>query len=282
MITVITPTYNRAELVQRTIRSVQDQTFKDWQYIIVDDGSTDYTEDAIQPYLEDKRITYVKKQNSGQADSLNVGASYAKGEFIVFLDSDDEAFPEWLKIVSENLKSDTGILSVGAIRKFFDGTEILEGMNIFHLFGKAWHLKFTCGSLFIRRSIFEAVKGYDTSLNSNIQTDLGYRLLTYMRTTEYNPVVVDDYLVQINVHMGERIRTNWNRRREGGMRFLQKHYDFLSQNDKKEISNIYAAIAFSCYKLKRRKESVGLLMKAIKHNPMRGINYLRVVRYAIS
>lgn len=282
MITVITPTYNRAELVQATIKSVLAQSYTDWELVLVDDGSTDNTEEAIQLFLSDKRISYHKKHNSGQADSLNYGVARAKGEFIVFLDSDDEAYPNWLETVVKEITPELGVLSVGAIRKFSDGSTIEEGMNVFHLFGESIKLKFTCGSFFIRKEVFDAVGGYDISLNSNIQTDLGYRILAHLRKVNLHYKVVPGYLMQINVHLGERIRTNWNRRREGGMKFLKKHYDFLYQYDKKEISNIYAAIAFSSHKLKLKKEAVGLLLKAIQHNPFRFINYLRVVRYAIS
>ena len=117
MISIITPTYNRALLVQTTIKSILAQTFTDWELIIVDDGSTDNTEEAIQHFLTDPRISYVKKSNSGQAASLNVGVSHAKGEFITFLDSDDEAYPEWLSTVTREMKSDTGIACSCAIRK---------------------------------------------------------------------------------------------------------------------------------------------------------------------
>ena len=281
MISIITPTYNREVLVQTTIKSIQDQTFTDWELIIVDDGSTDNTEQILKPYLQDSRINYVKKENSGQAHSLNVGVSHAKGEFIVFLDSDDEAYPNWLQTVSDNLKDDTGILCVGAIRKFPDGTTIEEDMNVFRLFGKVWKLKFTCGSLFIRRNIFNAIGGYDAGLKANIQTDLGYRLLSHLRNTNLKPVVLHEYLMQINAHDGERIRNNWKKRKEGSVQFINKHYRFIRENDPKEIANIYSSIAFSSYKLKERAESVRYLIKAIKHNPVRWVNYVRIFKYGL-
>jgi glycosyltransferase involved in cell wall biosynthesis len=282
MISIITPTYNREDLVQVTIKSIQAQTFTDWELIIVDDGSTDNTENILKPYLAaDKRIKYVKKANSGQAPSLNVGVSHASREFIVFLDSDDEAFPNWLSTVTANLKEDTGILCVGAIRKFPDGTTIEEGMNEFRLFGKVWKLKFTCGSLFIRRTVFLEIGGYDAELRANIQTDLGYRLLSYLRTTNLKPVVLKEYLMQINAHDGERIRNNWKKRKEGSVQFINKHYRFIYENDRKEIANIYSSIAFSSYKLKERAESVKFLLKAIKHNPVRWVNYIRIFKYGL-
>jgi glycosyltransferase involved in cell wall biosynthesis len=281
MITIITPTYNREILLQNTIRSILAQSYKDWELIIVDDGSTDGTGQAIQPFLTDKRIRYMKKHNSGQADSLNYGVMQAKGDFITFLDSDDEAYPNWLEVVSGNIKADTGILCSGAIRKFANGAMHQEGMSRFRFFGKTYHLKFTCGSLFIRREIFNAINGYDASLSANIQTDLGYRLLTYLRQSSFLPVVVEEYLVQINIHEGERIRTNWKKRREGGIQFIKKHYDFIYDNDRKEIANIYSSIAFSSYKLRRRVESVLFLIKAIRHDPLRWINYMRVFKYGL-
>lgn len=282
MITIITPTFNREVLVQATIKSILDQTYTNWELIIVDDGSTDNTEQVIQEYLTDTRIKYIKKENSGQASSLNVGSGYATGDYITFLDSDDEAYPNWLEVVTSHIKEDTGIACVGAIRKLLDGTMIKEGMNELKLFGEKIRVKLTCGSLFIKRDVFTKVGGYDANLRSNIQTDLGYRLLDYLRTTNLKRVIIDDYLVQINVHPGPRIRTNWAKRREGSIQFMEKHYDFLTKNDPANISNIYSVIAFANYKLKNKKDAISYLFKAIKHNPKRWINYLRIFKYALA
>jgi glycosyltransferase involved in cell wall biosynthesis len=280
MISIITPTWNRKDLLQVTIRSILNQTYRNWELVIVDDGSTDGTENAIQHFLADKRIRYVKKENSGQAHSLNVGATYVTGTYITFLDSDDEAYPNWLEVVNSHLMHDTGIACTGAMRRFSDGTIVKEGLWPFRFYGQQMQLKFTCGSLFIRRDLFNAIGGYDSSLRSNIQTDLGYRLLEHLRNTSLRIVPIDEYLVQINVHEGERIRTNWQKRRDGGVQFIRKHYDFIRRNDPKEVSNIYASIAFSSYKLKRRVESLQFLIKAIQHNPVRLRNYFRIIKYA--
>lgn len=281
MISIITPTYNRSGLVPEAIRSIQDQTYTNWELLLVDDGSTDDTETAVQPFLQDSRIQYLRKENTGQADSLNYGARLAKGTFLTFLDSDDTAFPGWLETAASHMQLDTGIVCVGAIRRFSDGKLVKEGMKQYRFFGREMKLKFTSGSLFIRSDLFRAVHGYDAALRSNIQTDLGYRLLELLEMISLKAVPVDQYLMQINVHEGERIRTNWKRRREGGIQFIQKHLKFIRMNDAPEAGNVYASIAYSCYRLNRRLESLRYLILAIRYNPGRLINYLRVFKYTL-
>ena len=279
--TIVTPTFNREGMLQTTIKSVQAQTFTDWEMIIVDDGSTDNTEQVIKElFLNDDRIKYFKKPNTGQADSLNVGASKASGEFLTFLDSDDEAYPNWLEVVNKNIKEDTSVLCVAAVRKMMNGSMVREHMCRWKFFGETVRYKFTCGSLFLRKHILFDIGGYDPEMRCNIQTDLGYRLLTYLKKTNQKIVPVDEYLIQINLHDGPRIRTNWEKRRDGTKQFLNKHYQFIMENMPRDIISSYAIIAFSNYKLRKRKESLQYLLKVIKLNPLAPGNYLKVIKYA--
>ncbi len=277
---IITPTYNREDLVQTTIQSILAQTCTDWELLIVDDGSTDNTEQAIRKYFKDSRIKYIKKANSGQADSSNVGASHASGEYITFLDSDDEAYPNWLEVVNKNIKEDTSVVCVGAMRKLLNGTLVHEHIDKWKFFGEIIRYRFTCGSLFLKRNIFYEIGGYDPEMKSNIQTDMGYRLLTYLKNTNRKIVAVHEYLVQVNIHNGPRIRTNWEKRRDGTKQLLSKHYEFIHENVPKDILNSYAIIAFSNYKLKQRRESLRYLLKVIKIKPFIFSNYLKFIRYA--
>ena len=281
LISVITPTYNREIMVQNTIRSVLSQTFKDWELIIIDDGSTDNTEAAVKPFLKDPRIRYYKKENTGQPDSLNVASRNATGEFITFLDSDDEAYPDWLQTVAASVNGNTGIVCNGAVRRLMDGTMINEEPKETAIFGKKIKLKFTCGSLFIKRSIFVEVGGYDPEMKSNIQTDLGYRLLAYLKDNRYETIAIDKILVQLNIHDGERIRTNWTKVKEGGLQLIKKHYDIIKSSSPEEISNMYMVVAFSSYKLRKRREAIRFAFKAIQHSPFQLKNYLKCVKYGI-
>lgn len=282
MISIITPTYNREVLVQRTIHSVLKQTYQNWELVVVDDGSTDKTEEIMKSFLSDARIKYIKKENTGQAHSLNVGVSHATKEFIVFLDSDDEAYPNWLEEVACKIENDTALISVGANRKLLDGTILEEPVHDYNLFGKNYRVKFTCGSFFIRKSIFEAIGGYDISMRSNIQTDLCIRLIHYLQSKDLKVFGIDKFLVQINIHDQPRIRNNWAKVRDGSLQLLNKHYDLIYKHDPKTTSIFYSIIAHSSFKLKNRKDAITYMSKAIKTNPKKIRNYLRFLKYSFT
>ena len=88
LVSVIIPTFNRAHLIKRSAMSVLNQTYDNLELIIVDDGSTDNTEEVVKS-IDDKRIIYIKQPNQGACAARNTGIDHAKGEFIAFQDSDD-------------------------------------------------------------------------------------------------------------------------------------------------------------------------------------------------
>ena len=98
LVSIIMPSYNTAQYIEKTIKSVLDQTYTNWELIIVDDCSTDNTDEVVKNYLTDKRIKYLKnEQNSGAAVSRDRALREAKGQWIAFLDSDDLWMPEKLE-----------------------------------------------------------------------------------------------------------------------------------------------------------------------------------------
>lgn len=100
---IIIPTYNRAKFIEKTIHSVLNQRFQDFELIIVDDGSTDHTKDVVNQ-INDPRINYYYKKNGERAAARNFGILRAKGEYISFLDSDDYYYPTYLANAFESLK----------------------------------------------------------------------------------------------------------------------------------------------------------------------------------
>ena len=97
LVSIIMPSYNTARFISKTIESVLEQTYKNWELLIVDDCSTDNTDEIVSKY-DDDRIIYLKnKKNSGAAVSRNKALKNAKGKWIAFLDSDDLWLPEKLE-----------------------------------------------------------------------------------------------------------------------------------------------------------------------------------------
>jgi len=105
MISIVMPTYNREAYLAEAIGSVLSQTYKDWELIIVDDGSTDDTSTLINHY-KDKRIRYLPlDRNRGIAYARNYGIKNAKGEYIAVMDSDDLMSPNRLKLSLKAIKN---------------------------------------------------------------------------------------------------------------------------------------------------------------------------------
>lgn len=94
-VSVIIPTYNREKYVTKAIDSVLAQTYTDYEIIVVDDGSTDNTKEVMELYMD--RIRYIYQENARVSVARNTGIKIAKGEWLAFLDSDDEWLPEKLK-----------------------------------------------------------------------------------------------------------------------------------------------------------------------------------------
>jgi glycosyltransferase involved in cell wall biosynthesis len=96
LVSVVIPTYNYGAFVGETVENVLKQTYRNFEIIVVDDGSTDDTQERLEPYAD--RIRYIHQQNQGCAAARNTGIQAAKGEWIAFLDSDDLWHPRKLEV----------------------------------------------------------------------------------------------------------------------------------------------------------------------------------------
>ncbi len=114
-ISVLLSCYNGARWLDEAINSVLSQTFGDFEFIIVDDGSTDNSPEIIKRFAEqDARIVVIAKSNSGLADSLNVGIRQARGEWIARLDADDICEPARLEKQLAKARQNTGLVFIGS------------------------------------------------------------------------------------------------------------------------------------------------------------------------
>lgn len=159
-ITVITPTYNRADFLPQTIESILNQTYTNFEYYILDDGSTDNTKEVVEPYLKDKRVKYLYHENAGEPTTVNWGWSLAKGEYFTQINSDDivdkDLFKEIVKVMDENKDKIVAYTDYNFIDE--NNNIILKQKNIDWNFIDAL-LKFSCYpamvGTFIRKSALE-------------------------------------------------------------------------------------------------------------------------------
>ena len=165
-VTVIIPAFNSNSCIRVAIESVLEQTYKNYEIIVVDDGSTDSTRATLDPWIKDGTIRYYYQKNKGAAAARNLGISLANGEFLKFLDADDAIYPKQLELQVHQLEDkEDSIISVtdyefefeSKVRKQFK-TWIGEGSQLARLIQ---------GNIapphcvLVRRTLVEKVEGYD-------------------------------------------------------------------------------------------------------------------------
>lgn len=158
-VSVILPTFNREKLLERAVSSILNQTFTNWELLIVDDGSGDGTFSLINEYQKKyEKIRYLRHANKKLSLSLNTGIQASCGEFITFIGSDDEYKPEHLELRYNylNKNSDVDLLH-GGIEII--GDPFVKDKNDL---SKKIHLKdcYIGGTFFCRRKIFEELGGF--------------------------------------------------------------------------------------------------------------------------
>lgn len=167
-ISVVVPVYNVEKYLKRCIESILLQTYKDYEIILVNDGSTDKSGEICNNYVEKySNIRVINKSNKGLSDTRNVGIRYSRGEYIFFLDSDDYIVPNCLEVLYRNMVNNNAELSCGSFGFFDDNVELLllqeensyvrvdSGINacIMLLYGKRYYTS-SCNIL-IKKDIAE-------------------------------------------------------------------------------------------------------------------------------
>lgn len=107
-VTVVVPAYNASAYIADTIKSVQEQTFTQWELIVIDDGSKDSTSEKVKSYLSDTRIKLIQQENKGVSAARNAGIKAAQGKYTTFLDADDYYLSYNLQRKYEYLQSKAG------------------------------------------------------------------------------------------------------------------------------------------------------------------------------
>jgi len=223
-VTVVIPTFNRAAKTVRAIRSVLGQTCQDWELIVIDDGSTDGTEQAVRR-IADNRIRYIRhERNLGAGAARNTGIRCAQGEYIAFLDSDDEWLPEKLQKdleVFRNSDSSVGLVYTGEM--ILDETG--KALQTHRATKSGWVYEAlldscfigSCSRVTVRKQIVEKVAGFDETLASHQDWDLWLRVVR-----DSSIASIPDCMLKR--HLGsDQIIGSLRRICEGRERILQKY-----------------------------------------------------------
>lgn len=265
---IITPTYNRAHLIGRTIASVLTQTFGDFELIIVDDGSTDNTKEIIEAF-DDKRIRYLYQTNSERGKARNTGAENAKGAYIFFLDSDDLIYEDHLQHAFDELERHASpAFFHSRYEAVYDkGTKQVETLNPAQIKQKITvQNRFAC-QFFLR---LDVAHSFPFSENRNLKIGEDWEVI--LKIAHRHPLHISNRVTAAIVHHGER-----------SMEIAQpevvlKSRDILVENLNKDSliparvkGNVYSELttlaALSAAILNQKKRAFTLWIKGIKKRP---------------
>lgn len=163
LISVIVPCYNQAQYLDECLQSVLDQTYQNWECIIVNDGSPDNTEEiALQWTKKDSRFKYLNKENGGLSSARNAGINIAKGEWILPLDSDDKIGNRYLELAEKEFDKDYAIIYSDA--HFFNDEFIIRWDLPKYNFENLLLFNHIYCTAFFKKSDWRKVSGYDVNL----------------------------------------------------------------------------------------------------------------------
>lgn len=181
-VSVIIPVFNGAKYIKEAIECVLNQTFKDFEIIVVDDGSTDNTRCILETWINEGRLRYIYQQNKGLAGARNTGIRLARGKFLKFLDSDDILYPQQLEYQVNHLKDKHELIISVTDYEIEFASKTKKRIKI-RLTNRDQLAKFIDGNpcpsnvILVRRSFVQKLGGFDEELSSHEDTDLWLRAL---------------------------------------------------------------------------------------------------------
>lgn len=252
LVSVIIPVYNAEKYIEQTICSVLNQTFRDFEIIVLNDGSKDSSGEIIQRLQqEDKRITYIPKANSGVSDTRNTGISKASGKYLAFLDADDIWNTDNLEKKIRALK-ETGGSWVFSDHEFIDENGKLlttpdralredDILNRLLLWEKGDVVPGPCSNIVAEKKLFEEGVKFDVHLSSPADRDISIQL-----AARSQPVIVHERLWKYRLHAQSMSSQN--------MKVAQEIIVFISKMKqsnlftskrlkRKSLSNLYYMVA---------------------------------------
>lgn len=268
LVSVVIATYNRADFLGETVASVLNQRFRDFELIVIDDGSTDNTRALLEPYSA--RLQYFYQENRGPSAARNLGVKRAKAPWIAFQDSDDLSLPNHLDSLYRHVEKLPECGMVFANGNYLDGLQhnretiiptaksrklAAQGVQLVDLFDKSI---VRLQAALISKRCYDGVGGHDESLRISMDLDLTFRLFS-----KYPVAYLDAVVFSYRKHSGN-ISGDQELRLLENIRVIEKLLDENPQaKDLLGSRRVAARLAYRYYRLAKgrwkRNELAGAL-----------------------
>jgi glycosyltransferase involved in cell wall biosynthesis len=258
--TIITPSFNRAHVIDRAIKSILNQTYPDWELIIVDDGSTDNTKEILTPILADKRIKYIYQDNAGVCAARNNGASVAKGDYLIFLDSDDTVEVYWLSDFYKEIKGNNyGIVYCSIKIQYQDSTILYKDVENPYGNNKGIGSELV-GSWALKKELFFEVGQYDERIKFGENSELRLRI----NFKDINVGIIKNYNLIYNASSNGGSQNHQNKL-DSIIYVLEKHKEYY--NNKKHVKKVFLqTAAVSAVRIQQTRKANDLFKLALSEN----------------
>ncbi len=205
-ISVLMSVYNGEKYLSSAIESILSQTEKDFEFVIINDGSSDSTPQIIKKYLlKDSRIVYIDGERRGLVAALNHGISVSKGEYLARMDADDIALPDRLEVQLKFLDDNKKVIMCGSWLELIDSYDTKIGENKSMPISAedvrktiVLHNPFAHPSVMIRKKVFDDIGGYRTFFRHIEDYELWTRILQ-----KYEGVNIPRILLRYRQHLGQ-------------------------------------------------------------------------------
>ncbi len=190
MISIVIPLYNKEKYIVDTLQSVVKQSYKEFEVIVVDDGSTDNSIEKIMPFLDDPRFKLVEQKNGGVSSARNLGVLKSRFEYIAFLDADDLWMPDYLLKMQGAIKqfpycvmyNCTGIVRHADGSEFERVIDKFKGKICLHDFFENPHVSLHTSATIVTKSAFNKVGGFPVGMKRNEDYALFFSIAFYGKT----------------------------------------------------------------------------------------------------
>lgn len=261
---VVVPFFNNQETLKRAVTSVFNQTYSNWELVLVNDGSSDNSINCITHLLKNERIKLINQENSGVTISRNKGAELASGKWLIFLDADDELlnnalenFKRFIEEKGEKLK----IIKAGY-------SKFRSGLSQDFIPSETVSQSFLSGSFAIKKELFDQLLGYDIRLKFSENAELHHRLSLNKEPVGYLGLVVLIYHESITG--GSK---NLQNMIDSLTYILEKHSSTLEPNVKHLYQQI---IGVNWMRFRNFQKARYHFLEAIKYRPSKLATWARL------